>query len=139
LRAAVGLNPALLYAGVFPQLTGDLVRIDAGRPPPRSLVAGAMDRSVMRAAQRDREFIAGPAAERARLQVAKMMRVGWPATADEARLLGDMAKMLPVAITPWRSNGEDALVDADGLVRVSACGPARFLRICIGNCRSTFF
>ena len=105
LRAAVGLNPALFYAGVFPQLTGDLVRIDAGRPPPRSLVAGAMDRSVMRAAQRDREFIAGPAAERTRLQVAKMMRVGWPAAADETRLFGDVAKMLSIAIAPRRGNG----------------------------------
>ena len=82
---------SLVYAGVFPQFTGDLVWIDAGHPPPRSLVAGAMDRAVMRAAQRDCEFIAGSAAERARLQVANMMRVGWLATADEAWLLGDRA------------------------------------------------
>jgi len=94
-----------------------------------------MDRAVMRAAQRDCKFIAGPAAERARLEVAKMMRVGWPATADEARLLGDIAKVLSIAITSWRGNGEDALVDADGSVKVSACRRARLLlTICIGNC-----
>jgi hypothetical protein len=139
LRRAVGFNQALIYAGVFPQFAGDLVWIDAGRPPPGSLVADAMDRAMMDTAKGHSEFIAGPAAECARLQVTKMMRVGWLAAADEARLLGDIAKVLPVAITPWRSNGEDALVDADRLVWVSACGPARVLRICIGNCQSIIF
>src|SRR5262249_41885186 len=98
-----------------------------------------MDRAVMRAAQRHGEFVADPAAERARLQVAKMMRVGWCATADEARLFGDIAKVLAVAITSWRSNGEDALVDAHGLVRVNACGNAPLLRICSGNCPNIIF
>src|SRR5262245_30064046 len=98
-----------------------------------------MDRAMVDTTERHREFIAGPAAERARLQVAKMVRVGWPATADEARLLGDIAKMLPVAITPWGSNGEDALVDADRSVRVSACGPGHLLRTCLGNCRNILF
>ena len=59
----VGRNLSLIYAGVFPQFTGDLVWIDAGRPPPGSLVAGAMDRAVMRTAQRDCEFIARSAAD----------------------------------------------------------------------------
>ena len=129
----VGGNLSLIYAGVFPQFTGDLVWIDAGRPPPGSFVAGAMDRAVMDTAEGHGEFIAGSTAERARLQVAKMMRVGWSAAADEARLLGDIAKVLAVAITPRRSNGKDALVDAGRLVRVSAGSPARVLRICIGN------
>jgi hypothetical protein len=35
------------------------------------------------------------AAKRPRLQIAKMVRVGWLATADEARLLSDRAKVLP--------------------------------------------
>src|SRR5262249_59201778 len=109
----------------------------AGRPPPRSLVAGTMDRAVMDTAQRHGEFIAGPAAECTRLQVAKMMRVRWPATADEARLFGDIAKVLSVTIAAGRGNGEDALVDAHRLVSVRTCGPARLLlRICIDNCRS---
>ena len=135
----VGRNLSLVYAGVFPQFMGDLVWIDASRLPPGSLVAGAMDRAVMRTAERDGEFIAGSAAERARLQIAKMMRVGWPAAADEARLLGDIVKMLPVAIPPWRGNGEDAFVDADGLVRLGTCGPARPLKICIRHCCSIIF
>ena len=91
---------------------------------------------MMDAAEGHGEFIASLAAERARLQVAQVVRVGWLATADQARLLGDRAKVLPVAIAPGCGNGEDALVDADGLVRVGACGPARRLRICIGNCGS---
>ena len=45
--------------------------------PPRSLVAGAMDRAMMDPAERHGEFIAGLAAEGARLQVAQVMRVGW--------------------------------------------------------------
>ena len=128
MRRAVGLNPPLIDAGVFPQLAGDLDWIDAGRLPPSSLVAGAMDRAMMDTAERHGEFIAGLAAERARLQVAQVMRVGWLAAADEAWLLGDRAKVLPVAITPWCGNGEDALVDAVGLVSVSACGRDRLLR-----------
>src|SRR5262249_41852833 len=98
-----------------------------------------MDRAVMDTAEGHGEFIAGPAAERARLQIAKMMRVGWPATADKARLLGDIAKVLPVAITPWRRNGENALVDAEGWARISSCGPARVLKICIRRCCRIIF
>src|SRR5262249_32850498 len=106
---------------------------------PGSLVAGAMDRAVMDTAEGHGEFIAGPAAERARLQVAKMMRVGWLATADEARLLGDIAKVLPIAIAPRRGNGEDTLVDADGWASISSCGPARLLKICVRRCCSIIF
>jgi hypothetical protein len=54
----VGLNSPLVYAGVLPKLTGDLDRVDAGLLPPSFLVAGAMNRTVMRAAQWDDEFIA---------------------------------------------------------------------------------
>jgi hypothetical protein len=71
-----------------------------------------MHRAMMDTTERHGEFIAGLAAERAGLQVAQVMRVGWLATADQAWSLGDGAKMLAVAITPRRGNGEDALVDA---------------------------
>src|SRR5262249_61228855 len=99
-----------------------------------------MDRAVMDTAEGHGEFIAGPAAERARLQVAKMMRVGWPATADKARLFGDIAKVLWVAITPWRSNGEDALVDAEGLLSGWGCGLALLLLLVgVGNCGGGIF
>ena len=75
----------IIEPGLPPELTGDLDGVDAGRRPPGLLVAGAMDRAVMRAAERDGEFIADLAAERPRLQVAKMMRIGLFAAADETR------------------------------------------------------
>jgi hypothetical protein len=65
----------IIEPSLSPELTGDLDGVDAGRLPPRLLVAGAMDRAVMRAAERDGEFIAHFAAERPRLHVAKM-RIG---------------------------------------------------------------
>src|SRR5215475_11389088 len=78
----------IIESGLSPELTGNLSGVDAGRPPPRLLVAGAMDRAVMRAAERDSEFVARFAAERPWLQVTKMMRIGLFAAAYEARLLG---------------------------------------------------
>ena len=66
----------IIEPGLSPQLTGDLHGIDAGRLPPSLLVAGAMNRAVMRAAKRDGELVAHFAAERPRLQEAKMMRIG---------------------------------------------------------------
>src|SRR5215472_9780428 len=110
----------IIEPGLSPELTGDLNGVDAGRLPPGLLVAGAMDGAVMRAAERDGEFVARFAAERPWLQVAKMMRIGLFAAANEARLLGDITKVLPVTIAPRRSNREDALVDALRLTRVRA-------------------
>ena len=79
-----------------------------------------MDGAVMRAAERDGEFVARFAAERPRLQVAKMMRIGLFAAANEARLLGDKTQMLPVTIAPGCRKDEPALVDAVGLIEVAA-------------------
>jgi hypothetical protein len=42
-----------------------------------------------------------------------MVGVGGLAAAHEARLLGDIAKVLPVAIAPRRRQREHALIDAD--------------------------
>src|SRR2546422_4426591 len=101
----------IIEPGLPPELPGDLDWVNAGRLPPGLLVAGAMDRAVMRAAERDGEFVARFAAERPRLQVAKMMRIGLFAAANEAGLLGNIAKVLAVAIAPRCGNGERALVD----------------------------
>jgi hypothetical protein len=83
---------------VFPERTGHLDRIDTGLLPPGGFIADAMHQPMVDAADRDREFVAGLAAERPRLQVAEMKRVGGLAAADQARLLGDMAQVLPVAV-----------------------------------------
>jgi hypothetical protein len=53
----------IIEPGLSPELTGDLDGVNAGRLPPRLLVAGAMDGAVMRAAERDGEFVARFAAE----------------------------------------------------------------------------
>src|SRR5262245_13320677 len=92
---AFGLNPPLIDAGIFPQLTRDLNGIDAGCPPQTALVAGAMDRAMMDTAERHGELIAGLAAERARLQVPQMVRVAWLAPADQAGLLGEQIEGAP--------------------------------------------
>src|SRR5262249_22829514 len=103
-----------------PELPGDHNWIDAGRLPPGLLVAGAMDGAVMRAAERDGEFVARFAAERPRLQVAKMMRIGLFAAADQTRLMGDITKVLRVTIAPRCRKDELALVDAVGRIEVAA-------------------
>ena len=108
----------IIEPGLSPQLAGDLQGIDAGRRPPGLLVPGAMDGAVMRAAERDGEFVARFAAERPWLQVTKMMRIGLLAAADEASLLGNEAKVLAVSIAPRCRNDEHALVDALGLIEV---------------------
>jgi hypothetical protein len=71
-----------------------------------------MDRAAMRAAERDGEFVARFAAERPWLQVAKMLRIGLFAPADETRLLGDITKVLRVTIAPQFRSNEHALFDA---------------------------
>jgi hypothetical protein len=44
------------------------------------------------------------------------MRIGLFAAADETRLLGNIAKVLAVSITPRCRNHEHALVDALGVI-----------------------
>jgi hypothetical protein len=40
-------NSTFIHAGAFPKLAGNLDRVDSEPFPPRSLVAGTMDRAVM--------------------------------------------------------------------------------------------
>src|SRR6516165_3098127 len=107
----------IIESGLSPELTGDLNGVDAGRLPPGLLVAGAMDGAMMRATERDGEFVARFAAERPRLQVAKMMRIGLFAATC---LLGNVTQVLRVTIAPRCRKGEPALVDAVGLIEVAA-------------------
>jgi hypothetical protein len=71
-----------------------------------------MYRAVMPATEWDCEFIADLAAERTRLGKSEVVGVRGLAAAHETRLLGDVAKVLPVAIAPRRSNRADTFVDA---------------------------
>jgi hypothetical protein len=74
------------------------------------------------ATERDRKLIADLAAERTGLGKSEVVWVRGLATAQEARLLGDIAKVLPVAIAPRRSNGEDAFIDAVHRRRIADFG-----------------
>jgi len=118
----------IIEPGLSPELTGDLDGVDAGRFPPGLLVAGAMDGAVMRAAERDGEFVAHFAAERPWLHVTKVMRIGLLAPADETCLLSNVAKVLPVAIATWCSKGEHTLVDALRSSRTGAFGAGNHSR-----------
>ena len=53
----------IIEPGLPPELTSDFDGVDAGRRPPGLLVAGAMDRAMMRAAERHRELVARLAAK----------------------------------------------------------------------------
>src|SRR5262245_27817030 len=64
-------------------------------------------------AERDSELVTDLAAECAGLGESKMVGVRGLTAAHEARLLGDIAKVLSVAIAPRRRHREHALIDAD--------------------------
>ena len=92
-----------------------------------------MHRAVMSAAQWDGELIADLAAERTRLRESEVVRVRGLAATHETCLLGDVAKVFPVAIATRGSDREDALVDAPRVTSVDACGGGNHVRA--GNLR----
>src|SRR5262245_21257418 len=118
-RCCRSLRPPPAYSARFlPEPASDFNRVNTGLPPPSAFVAGAMRGAVMHAAERDREFIARLAAQRAWLHVAQMVGIGWLAATDEARLLHDKAKVLAAAVASRGSNRQYALVDALCLILV---------------------
>ena len=84
-------------------------------------------------AEGDSELVTDLAAQRARLSESKMVGVRRLAAAHEARLLGDIAKVLPVAIATRRGDRQHTLVDAPCLTSVDACGGGDHMRA--GNLR----
>src|SRR5215831_8869427 len=123
----MGIDPTFICARAAPKFSGYLDWVDTGLLPPCSLVACAMNRAVVDAAEWHREFIAGLTAERPWLHVSKMMRVRWLSAANEAGLSGDKAQVLPVAIAPRRGNCEHTLIDAPGSITAAAFSPEDFL------------
>src|SRR5262249_58526527 len=109
-------NTTLVHLGASPELARHLDRVDAGSLPPRSLIAGPVKRAVMGTAQGNSKFVTSLAAKRPRLHVPQVMRVRRFAAADEAGLLSDVTQMIPIPVSARRSNREDALVDAGGLI-----------------------
>src|SRR5260370_35460610 len=86
-----------------------------------------MHRTMMPATERDRELVADVAAECTGLREAEVVGIRRLTAAHETRLLGDIAQVLPVAITPRRSDREDALVDAGGPIVVFGTCSLRLL------------
>jgi mRNA interferase HicA len=103
LQDLIGWQSPLLHACLLPKPAGKLHGIDAGGLPPGALVACAMRGPVMHAAERDREFIACLAAQRAWLHVAQMMGIGWLSATDEARLLHANPRLVPNSTSLWTS------------------------------------
>src|SRR5262249_8910953 len=101
---------------VLPKLARNLERIDAGGLPPGPLVAGAMSCTVMDTAKWHCEFITCLTTKGTGLQEPQMMCIRRLGAAQETRLEGNVAKMLAVAVPPWRSDHEDALIDACTLI-----------------------
>src|SRR6516162_5151775 len=88
-----------------------------------------MHRTMVAATEWDRELIAALAAECAGLGKSEVVGVRGLADAQETRLLGDVAKVLPVAIATRGSDRENALVDALRLTSVDAVGSGIHLRL----------
>ena len=78
---------------------------------------------MMDAAERNREFVAGLAAQGPRLHEPKMMRIGRLAAAEQAGLSGHVAKVRLVAVAAGSGNREHTLVDAVGLVATARQRP----------------
>src|SRR5262245_4462308 len=87
-----------------------------------------MHRAVMPPTERDCELIADLAPKRARLGASEVVGIRGLAAAEETRLLGDIAQMLPAAIATWRREREDALVDAVCLTRAGTFARNGLLR-----------
>src|SRR5262245_37707709 len=79
-----------------------------------------MHRTMVPSTERDHEFIADLASERARLGKSEVVGIRGSAAADEARLLRHIAQVLPVAIAARRCDREGALVDALRSTRIGA-------------------
>jgi hypothetical protein len=90
---------------------------------------------MVASAERDSELVTDLAAERAGLGESKMVGVRGLAAAHEARLLGDIAKVLAAAIATRGRDREDALVDTLRLTSGNVVGSGIHLRL--GNLRLT--
>src|SRR4051794_12696893 len=103
-RSKAGAKRALILARLFPQLSSDLNRIDAGQLPPCLLIANTMNCPVMNAAQGGNEFVAHLPTECTRLHEAQVVGIGRFSPAQETGLLGDEPQMLFVAIATRLGN-----------------------------------
>jgi hypothetical protein len=111
-----------------PQVQGERHRVDLDGPPPSSLVAPAVKFTMVDPAERNREFVADPAAEGARLGEAQVVRIGRHTTAHEARLACDKLAVLLVAQPNAFLEDRSALAVRDRRWRLSGAGLFGFAR-----------
>src|SRR4051812_10241323 len=95
-----------------PQRLGNGQRIELMVCPPGGFVGGAVNLSVMTAAERHGEFIADFATERTRLRKAEVVRVSRLAPTQQARLCGDEFQVFLVAMPPRLADGQHAFINS---------------------------
>jgi hypothetical protein len=94
-----------------PQGAGCGKRIYCRLAPPRPFIAGPMDLTMMRAAERDGELVADFTTECTRLREAQMVWIGRPTAANQARLFHDMPDVVAVAKATSLRKGERTFFD----------------------------
>jgi hypothetical protein len=108
------MDGSFVQARILPKCAGDDDRIKPDRFPPCRLIAPAMEDPMVGAAERNRELVADPAAQRPRLRKSQVMGVRWPASAQEARLRGYELEVRTITIAARFAQREDALIDVPG-------------------------
>src|SRR5271170_1778420 len=96
-----------------PERSGADRRIDARIFPPSSFIAAVVNLAEVTSTHGDGELIADLAAKCAvLLGVPQMVRIRWPSSANETRLLGDKLNVVLVTKATRFRVGQTALVDA---------------------------
>ena len=105
------LDGCAIQPGVLPQPVRDRHCVDAGRRPPRRLVAMPVKGTMMGAAERDRELIADPAAQGLGLHESEVMGIARLPPAEKARLRRHELQMGAISVAPRFAQRQRALVD----------------------------
>ena len=84
----------------FPESFGFLPCIHALAFPPRHFITAIMQRPVVCGAKRNNPLVARLSPHGARLHKSQMMRFARMPTANQARLLSDVAKMILIPNSP---------------------------------------
>jgi hypothetical protein len=98
-----------------PKSVGNGDRINSTSLPPFNFVGNSMVLAVMHPAQRNREFVAVLASQRACLSKTQVVGIGRGAPANQTRLQGDEPQVCFVPTTADLRKVEHALVDLDGV------------------------
>jgi hypothetical protein len=128
-RADPPMGRNIVKAALLPQLSGNNQRIKLDGSPPCRLVAPGMEDTMVDAAKGNRELVADPAAQGARLGKSQVMGVRRPASAQDARLRGYELQMRSIAVAARFAQRESTFIDmpGNGVVHV-LCRPGAYDR-----------